>query len=340
VTVFFNEYPALLHLESDLIVSEIPSRPADNKALGMHFTNPKTAANSKKAVIKSEEGGGTLREGSGSKDTETDNEGHNAVTGGAEERSERAHGREPVKANEKLVDEQFAQLSRELDAATSYINGGSKLKGFANPIPSMNETWVRSSKVRGDATYQSFRGLGLIENHTFEWGKEVGPSRHRFATTLAQLCILEQAIVNTYRLPLLGCPNSAAAFIRLRIEEATRQYHAKPITTQRHPTLIKRQTEKQSQNSFVWADRLSYDVVVTRKTSFDLEEELGTSQTKALQDEQRQEIQKVINTIENTSSAWAVNTVLRDRDCVEKPDVLPVVQSLMEELVKVSIAAI
>ena len=325
VNVFFTEYPALLRLESDMMISEMPTRPADNKALQAHFAGRKTAGHSKGTASQGEEGNATSSERPDDITT-SDKEGRDAdgAQGGAEK----------AKMDEKLPDEQVAQLRQELQAVTSCINGGSKLKTITNPVPPMNETWVRLSKVKSDATHQPFRGSGLIEHHTFEWGKEVGPSRHRFATTLAQLCILEQAIVNTYRHALLNSPDSSAAFLRLRIEEATQPYRVKPAKTHRQTTLTQK-AAGQAQDKFIWADRLSYDVDATGMTSFNLEDEIGASHMKALRDDQRQEVQKFVSAIEDSPTAWAVNTVLRDREYMERQPVRPQIQKLIEQLVKV-----
>lgn len=315
-----------MRLESDIVTSKIPARPGDNKALQAYFTEPKTVGNSKKTAVKSGQEDEELLEQS--EDVPAPDEGHEV------DDTKTRGGLQPRRPEEARMDK-FTQLSKELLVAIPFINNGQKLTAGINPIPPMNETWVRHSKAKADATHQSFWGLGLLENHTFEWGTEVGPSRHRFATTLAQLCILEQAILNLYRRALLDSLDSAAAFLRFRIEEVTEPYLAMPVKVSRQATLTSQKQGQRSQIKFLWADRLSYDREAASRTTFDVDDELQASRVKGLRDQQQLEIQKVVNVIESSSCAWAVNAVLQETDCTERPVMRSQIQELMSKLVKV-----
>lgn len=225
-------------------------------------------------------------------------------------------------------------LHAEALDAQKILNGGTKFTTLQ--AREFYQPWTRQSKISGDAIADTFRGMSLIQFHTFEWSIKSVASRARATRLMACMLIAEQAVINAYRPKLIGDLAGGAAAIRVALEENTASYRVAFNGGKRHvaPTDVKASSPRLV--NFTWPDGLKVDRHALTKVqlSFDLGFELAAHKRDVMCLGQSHQLQAIIDVVQKSPIAWEDTTGVINVQ--ERPPLRSEVRHALENLVKVS----
>jgi hypothetical protein len=218
--------------------------------------------------------------------------------------------------------------------AQKILNGGTKVNTLQ--IRDLYQPWTRQSKISSDATEDTFRGMKLIQFHTFEWSMKSVASRSRAMRLMACMVIAEQAVINAYRPELLEDSAGGAAAIRFALEENTASYRVAFPGGKRRTTLANAKASNPHLVNLIWPDGLAVNQRALTKAehSFDLGFELAAHKRDVMRSRQSHQVQAIVNTVQKSPIAWEDTTGAVNVQ--ERPPLRPEVQRALENLVKVS----
>lgn len=223
-------------------------------------------------------------------------------------------------------------LRAEALDAQKILNGGTKFTTLQTR--ELYHPWTRQSKISTDATADTFRGMRLIQFHTFEWSIKSGASRARAMRLMACMVIAEQAVINAYMPKLLGDLAGGAAAIRFALEENTASYRVAFHGGKRQTTLTNVKASSQRLVNFTWPDGLEVNRHALTKAghSFDLGFELAAHKRDVMCLGQSHQLQAIIDAVQKSPIAWEDTT--GTVNVQERPPLRPEVQHALENLVK------
>jgi hypothetical protein len=244
---------------------------------------------------------------------------------------ERAEHGAPARKTERRRRE---DLHAEALDAQKILNGGTKLTTLQTH--ELYQPWTRQSKISSDAAIDAFRGMRLIQFHTFEWSMKSVASRARAMRLMACMIIAEQAIINAYRPKLLWELAGGAAAIRFALEENTASYRVAFHGGKRQTTLANVKTSSPRLVNFTWPDGLEVDrrALTEVERSFDLGFELAAHKRDIMCLGQSYQLQAIIDAVQKSPIAWEDTTGAVNVQ--DQPPLRPSVQNALENLVKVS----
>ncbi|KAI6009800.1 hypothetical protein EDC04DRAFT_2906448 [Pisolithus marmoratus] len=296
VLVLFESYPAALHMEGQILSSNIPDCMISQSELlnifGMSLTSG--VKKSKPAVP---------RKGKAKAKAKDDDGDSNYIEGETD-------------------------VERDVDDDADDANDDDD-----KPFESSNEgdcDLKVESKISSDAIHNSFHGQELLRWHTWEWATQVGPSCTRNLRILGCITIFEACAIAAYWPTLLADLDGGAAALRCKIERESTIYRINRVSTelQQMTLLEKRKRPTKVAVSHTWPDGLTTNQSTTKV--FDLDAELARHNYTILREAQRGQLQRVINCVETQRIAWddTTNTVsIRDRPPLE-PDVQEALEGL------------
>ncbi|KAI6008564.1 hypothetical protein EDC04DRAFT_2610910 [Pisolithus marmoratus] len=331
VLVLFESYPAALHMEGQILSSNIPDHMISQSELlnifGMLLTGG--VKKSKPAVP---------RKGKAKAKAKDDDDDSNYIEG--ETDVERDVNDDADDANDD--DDKPFESSNEGDCnlkvesreerfasqVFKVLNNSPKV--FVPPALAPYQVWTRKSKISSNAIHNSFHGQELLRWHTWEWATQVGPSCMRNLHILGCIIIFEACAITAYRPPLLADLDGGAATLHCKIEHESTIYQINHVSTelQQMTLLEKRKRPTKVAVSHTWPDGLTTNQSMTKV--FDLDAELTRHNYTILREAQRGQLQHVINCVETQRIAWddTTNTVsIHDRPPLE-PDVQEALRAL------------
>jgi hypothetical protein len=330
----FAEY---INMERQLSKIDMPTRITNQQQLmatfGLGDTSKGSKEKNRKKVIKAQQGhqqeddwedSSPLLSSEESSDADDNDEDY----GSNDERAE--HGALAHKTERRRREDLHAEA---LDAQ-KILNGGTKLTSLQTH--ELYQPWTRQSKISGDAAIDAFRGMRLIQFHTFEWSMKSVASRARAMRLMACMVIAEQAVINAYRPKLLWELAGGAAAIRFALEENTASYRVAFHGGKRQTTLANIKTSSPRLVNFTWPDGLEVDrrALTEVGRSFDLGFELAAHKHDIMCLEQSYQLQAIIDAVQKSSIAWEDTTGAVNVQ--DQPPLRPSVQHALENLVKVS----
>jgi hypothetical protein len=334
ISSIFEMFPEFLNMEGQLANINIPRRVTKQRELQMVFGIADDGKERKRSAQKGKKRGKKSDDeddDDDDDDKETDDELEHEE--GGEGTDSRTHRKERLRQKEQA---RIDNLRAEAVDAQKILNSGTKLTSVKHY--NLYQPRSRESSISTDAVDQAFRGQNLISFHTYEWSATTSGSRARRMRVLACIAILEQTVINAYRIGLLDDDRGGAAAIRLAIQDNTEKYRVVRPTSRKKLsklTLEGAGTAVQLTPDHVnltWPDHI-HDVVVPQ-VDFDLEVELRSHKRDFLRVSQAHQAQNIINLVQNSRIAWEDTTgVVELRDC---PPLRPQVQDALEVLIKVS----
>ncbi|KAG2365304.1 hypothetical protein BDR07DRAFT_1481418 [Suillus spraguei] len=223
-------------------------------------------------------------------------------------------------------------LRLEALEAQKILSGGTK--SITSTTREIYQPWTRQSKFSSDTTTDAFRGMKLIQFHTFEWSIKSGASRARAMRIMACMAIAEQAVINAYRPELLGDLEGGAAAIRFALEENTASYRVTFRGGKRQMTLTNIKVSSLRPINFTWPDGLEVDrhALIKVDRSFDLALELAAHKRDVMCFGQSHQLQAIVDAVQKSPIAWEDATGAFNGQ--ERPRVRPEVQCALENLAK------
>jgi hypothetical protein len=319
----FAEY---INMESQLAKINMPQRITNQQQLmatfGLADTPKGTKGKKKKKVDDWEDSSPLLSsEESSDADNSEEEDGSN---------DEHVENRALARKEERRRKE---SLNMEALDAQKILSGGAKVK--VSQTRELYQPWTRQSKISSDAPMDAFRGMKLIQFHTFEWSIKSTASRAHAMRLMACMVIAEQAVINSYRPELLGDLAGGATAIRLALEENTASYRVAFRGGKRQMTLDNTKPPSRRLVNFTWPDGLEIDRHALTKVehSFDLSFELAAHKRDVMCLGQSHQLQSIINAVQKSPIAWEDTT--GTVNVQERPKLRPEVQLTLEKLVKV-----
>jgi len=211
-------------------------------------------------------------------------------------------------------------LCVEVLDAQKLFNGATKLTSVKHN--NLYKPWSRQSSISTGVGDNIFRGQNLVTFHTYEWSAATGGTQACHLRILACIAIMEQTIINVYRIGLLDDSSGGAAAIRLAIEDNTESYQVA------HPISRKKQKQKggglQGIEKFTqlvpehvnltWPDQI--DVATVSQVDFKLEVELGSQKRDFLLVHQTHQAQNIIDLVQHSCIAWKdITGIAEARQC-------------------------
>lgn len=226
------------------------------------------------------------------------------------------------------------ELHAEAVDAQKILNGGTKLTTLQTH--ELYQPWTRQSKFSSDATTDAFRGMRLIQFHTFEWSMKSAASRARAMRLMACMAIAEQAVINAYRPKLLRDLAGGATAVRIALEENTSSYRVAFHGGKRQTTITSVKASSPRLVGFTWPDGLEVDrhALTEANLSFDMSFELAAHKRDIMCLGQSYQLQAIIDAVQRSPIAWEDTTGAVNVQ--ERPPLRPSVQHALENLVKVS----
>lgn len=343
--MIFEQYGAFLDMEIRISETSIPERETKQAALCAAFNlTPSGAKNGKGKMMKREDDAGAMdadeeeaeneeNEGRG-QDIDDDNGSDNAEEGPEKEEL----GAEPAARQEKVKVVASKRLNSLHSEATDAIKVLVSSPKVTSKTHGLYEPWARKSSISSNALPNSFRGQKLVSWHTWEWGASPSQSRSRFLRILACTAIFEHAVIASYRRDLLTDPLGGPCFIRRFLDRTTRPYRIKVVQKTLQQTVLDGKKKKAAETLKVaipmsWPDEI--EVPECAVSSFDFKESIMGYNCSIQKEDQRIQLQRIINTVETQRIAW--NDSTNTANVREKPAINAEVQSALELLVNVSI---
>lgn len=260
---------------------------------------------------------------------------------------ERLAARASIKAEREKIKARKNALALEVKQALDTLSSTSKawLKNrrketdSLSTLPHLDSPFELKSKVLLLSIKDTFCGQSLLEHHAVEWVSIQGSSRSRFLTTLGEICILEHAIIRAYRPFLLALPDSAAAYIRLRVEELTKDWRTTHIRKGLRQSKLTSTSSSKSvkTDKFKWADGLSFDRVAASHSKFEADKELDGVKIELMRRRQTEEVQRVVKSLEALDCTWDVVSPMPRKSYATAPQVTENIQDKIIDLVTVRI---
>ena len=342
--MIFEQYGAFLDMEVRISKISILKRETKQAALCAAFNlTPSGAKNGKGKMMKrkddayamdtdEEEAENEENEGGGQV-IDNGNGSDNAEEGPEEEAlgTEQAARQEKVKVvASKCLNSLHSEATDAIKVLTSSPKITSKTHGLYEP-------WTRKSSILSNTLPNLFRGQNLVSWHTWEWGASPSQSRSRFLCILACTAIFKHVAIASYRRDLLSDPLGGPCFIRHILDRSTCPYRIKVVQKTLQLTMLDGKKKKAAETlkvavSMTWPDEI--EVPECAVSSFDFKESIAAYNRSIRKEDQRIELQRIVNTVETQRIAWndSTNTV----NVREKPAINTEVQFALELLVNVS----
>ena len=246
--------------------------------------------------------------------------------------AERAARQEKVKV---VTSTCLSRLYSEATDAIKVLFSSPKVTGIE--AHGLYEPWARKSSVSSNALPNSFRGQNLIAWHTWEWGASPSQSRSRFLRILACAAIFEHAAIANYRHDLLADPRGGPCFIRCLLDRATCPYRIKVVQKMLQQTMLDGEKRKAAETvrvaiSMTWPDEI--EVPECTVNGFDFSKAIARYNCSICKEDQRIQLQSIVNAVETQCIAW--NDTTNTADVRENPAINAKVQFALELLVNVS----
>ncbi|KAG2145267.1 hypothetical protein DEU56DRAFT_754125 [Suillus clintonianus] len=190
-------------------------------------------------------------------------------------------------------------LHAEALDAQKILNGGTKLTTLKTC--ELYQPWTRQSKISSDATADTFRGMRLIQFHTFEWSIKSVASRQSCVGICEEVPLQSDSLWR--RIP----PHIVLHFM-----------------VASSPRLV----------NFTWPDGLEVDqrALTEVERSFDLGSELAAHKRDVMCLGQSYQLQAIIDTVQKSQIAWEDTTGAVNIQ--KQPPLRPLVQHALENMVK------
>jgi hypothetical protein len=335
--LFFSMFAECINMERQLAKINMPTRITNQQqlmaAFGLGDTSKGSKSKKKKKATKAQQDRQQEDDWENSSPLSSSGESSDADDSDEDNGSNDEHYERRVLARKKEKRRKEDLRMEALDAQ-KILNGGTKLNSFQTR--ELYQPWTRQSKISSDATEDAFRGIRLIQFHTFEWSVKSVASRARAMRLMACMVITEQAVINAYRPELLGDLTGGAAAIRFALEENTTPYRVAFRGGKRQMTLTDDKVLSPRLVNFTWPDGLEIDRHALTKIThiFDLGFELAAHKRDIMCLGQSHQLQAIINAVQKSTIAWEDTTGAVSVQ--ERPPLRPEVQYALENLVKVS----
>lgn len=355
VSSIFDMFPEFLNMEGQIANINMPRRVTQQRELQSAFgiadggkSSRRSGTNAAKGKKKGKKGSDEDDDkddsdpSSSDKETDGDQEHDNDEDGEeAEERADLCTSRLLRKERLQKDAARIDSLRMEVLDAQKIFNGATKLTSVKRN--NLYEPWSRQSSISTGVGDNVFRGQNLVPFHTYEWSAATGGTRARRLRILACIAIMEQTIINAYRIGLLDDSSGGAAAIRLAIEDNTENYRvARPISRKKQKQkggglegIDKVMQLAPEHVNLTWPDQI--DVAALSQVDFKLEVELGSQKRDFLLVHQTRQAQNIIDLVQRSRIAWKDITGVAEAR--ERPPPRPEVQAALEALIKVSIFA-
>lgn len=295
IQLVFIEYAAFIHLETELSAVDIPTLPATQKELADMFgveverdgdedgskkgKGPSKANDKEKEADGGKDGGGDPQVSPKAADGIRGEEGQGCST-----------AIPPCQDEQKLSKEKRTRdLQKEYKEASMCMAKGKKVD--AVNVRQFGESWSRASGFHNEIPPGLFRGQELLPYHTYEWGMK-GRSKARNMRNIARLAIFAHEANRYYRLPLLLDSNSAASYIRLKLQNAISPF----IKTRLGP------------NANLWADGLDSNIKALENV-YNVEQLLGAILPAQMKADHTKQLQRVAGVISSLKIACSTEEV-------------------------------